>query len=449
MSDNDNISSEFVIETLDGYGRVMVASRDILPWELVLEDTCLVMAPNDVPVCLGCLGQLSAETVVLCEGCGWPICSASCAKREEHRRECKLFSQQGVTPTLRNFSEQNWMYLAVGILRTLFLKQDNKKLWQHVENLMDHWEERSKDKSVVTGLIIIFQFFNKKLKLDWITQEDVNHVFGVLQTNSLSLISLNGRACYPLVSVLSHSCVPNLEPVSNPSSQIKFRAKRHIKKGEQLTIRYTTFTRSQWSIQEELRREWMFECACERCADPLKSDVGTFTSFLKCKCGGFYNQKKKNTFSFQCNKCTSNEDFTESYTRFSEIENELLNSHADIESLCIEMEKDERIHDMFYLKSKVFMTFIEAYCDSKDPVDVDKVVFRTKIVLQLIRELDPGSSKVTGKFLLILANAQEKQLSIRKQNDGDFSVKELRKAVADVVKTKMIANKMLGCGFKR
>ena len=61
--------------------------------------------------------------------------------------------------------------------------------------------------------------------------------------------------------------------------------------------------------------------------------------------------------------------------------------HADIESLCIEMEKDERIHDMFYLKAKVFMTFIEAYCDSKDPVDVDKVVFRTKIVLQLIRKV--------------------------------------------------------------
>ena len=95
------------------------------------------------------------------------MCSASCAKREDHQRECKLFSQQGVTPTLRNFSEQNWMYLAVGILRALFLKQvsdfnyksislfviskqnlqDNKKLWQHVENLMDHWEERSKDKS--------------------------------------------------------------------------------------------------------------------------------------------------------------------------------------------------------------------------------------------------------------------------------------------------------------
>ena len=73
----------------------------------------------------------------------------------------------------------------------------------------------------------------------------------------------------------------------------------------------------------------------------------------------------------------------------------VLLSHADIESLCIEMEKDERIHDMFYLKAKVFMTFIEAYCDSKDPVDVDKVVFRTKIVLQLIR-------KVSKVYLILI-----------------------------------------------
>ena len=61
MSGSDKNSSKFVIENLDGYGRVMVAARDIAPWELVLEDTCLVVAPNDEPVCLGCLGQVYAE----------------------------------------------------------------------------------------------------------------------------------------------------------------------------------------------------------------------------------------------------------------------------------------------------------------------------------------------------------------------------------------------------
>ena len=85
---------------------------------------------------------------------------------------------------------------------------------------MDHWEERSKDESTVAGLKIIFAFFTKKLNLDWVSLEDVFHVFGVLQTNSISLVSLAGRGCYPRVSLLSHSCVPNLEPASNPSHQV-------------------------------------------------------------------------------------------------------------------------------------------------------------------------------------------------------------------------------------
>ena len=91
--------------------------------------------------------------------------------------------------------------------------KDNPAKWKEVEELMDHWDERGKDDSIVKGLNIIFTFFTKKLCLDWIMLEDVYHVFGVLQTNCVSLVSLQGRACFPTVSLLSHSCVPNLEPV--------------------------------------------------------------------------------------------------------------------------------------------------------------------------------------------------------------------------------------------
>ena len=49
------------IETVPGYGRVLVAARDLAPWELVLEDTCLVMAPCDKPVCLACLGEVTSD----------------------------------------------------------------------------------------------------------------------------------------------------------------------------------------------------------------------------------------------------------------------------------------------------------------------------------------------------------------------------------------------------
>ena len=49
------------IESVAGYGRVLVAARDISPWELVLEDTCLVVTPCDVPVCLVCLGEVTSS----------------------------------------------------------------------------------------------------------------------------------------------------------------------------------------------------------------------------------------------------------------------------------------------------------------------------------------------------------------------------------------------------
>lgn len=46
------------IETVPGCGRVLVAARDLAPWELVLEDTCLAVIPCDTPVCLACLGEV-------------------------------------------------------------------------------------------------------------------------------------------------------------------------------------------------------------------------------------------------------------------------------------------------------------------------------------------------------------------------------------------------------
>ena len=46
------------VESLPDCGRVLTATRDIAPFELVISDTALVLAPNDQPVCLGCLDQV-------------------------------------------------------------------------------------------------------------------------------------------------------------------------------------------------------------------------------------------------------------------------------------------------------------------------------------------------------------------------------------------------------
>ena len=71
--------------------------------------------------------------------------------------------------------------------------------------------------------------------------EHVQHCYGVLRTNSVDIVHGNGQALFPVVCIMSHSCSANLEPVSDPSTRVSFRAKRKIRRGEELTILYTDF----------------------------------------------------------------------------------------------------------------------------------------------------------------------------------------------------------------
>ena len=73
-------------------------------------------------------------------------------------------------------------------------------------------------------------------KLDFITEEDVSWAFGVLQTNAIGLP--RGRALYPIVSLMSHSCVPNLTSMVNPGEAIAFKANKDIQENDEFTIRY-------------------------------------------------------------------------------------------------------------------------------------------------------------------------------------------------------------------
>merc|ERR1712012_161559 len=98
-------------------------------------------------------------------------CAVLNVNKDQNMPENVVYSQAAV-------SDQHWLYTAIGILRTLFLKQDDPAKWSHVEKLMDHWEERCQDQSIVMALKGIHAFFTKKLDLDWISQDDVNHVFG-------------------------------------------------------------------------------------------------------------------------------------------------------------------------------------------------------------------------------------------------------------------------------
>ena len=81
-------------------------------------------------------------------------------------------------------------------------------------------------------------FLSAFAKMDYVSQDDVKWAFGVLQTNSIGLPT--GRALYPIVSIMNHSCVPNMTALTIPGEAIAFRANRHMETNEEFTIRNST-----------------------------------------------------------------------------------------------------------------------------------------------------------------------------------------------------------------
>ena len=106
---------------------------------------------------------------------------------------------------------------------------------------MDHWEERSTDNGVEEMVKYVAAFCRHKLGLEWVMKENVCHAYGVIKTNAVGWINPGGsRQCYlyPQVSLLSHSCAPNMEILEKPGRTVQMGASRDIKKGEELTWRY-------------------------------------------------------------------------------------------------------------------------------------------------------------------------------------------------------------------
>ena len=96
---------------------------------------------------------------------------------------------------------------------------------------------RASDLDLEKALRKTYEFLVSVCKLDFVTENAVKWAFGVLQTNSVGLA--NGRGLYPIISIMSHACVPSLTPMVKPGEAMAFKTNRVISKGEELSIRYS------------------------------------------------------------------------------------------------------------------------------------------------------------------------------------------------------------------
>ena len=261
------------------------------------------------------MGSLE-EGVVPCPSCGWLFCKA-CSQEGVcggHEKECKILRQAGVSP---NEEGSEHMFPIISVLRVLLLKEEgNGDKWNKVEELMDNWEEFKKDANLVEELSQVTRFLKEKLGLGWVDDRSVARAYGVMKTNAMGLKDQGGQALFPIASLMSHNCVSNLEVVGEVGKTVVFRAKRKIREGEELTIRYAMFLQPRDQIKDSLSGSYHFACSCPRCSQ--ESELGLHFSSLQCSCGGFFSSKLSD-LSHLCSLCGSNTDLSDRLQKVNEL----------------------------------------------------------------------------------------------------------------------------------
>jgi len=271
----------FRVEQREGVGRLVVASRDIEPLELIMWDTAAAMGPRmgSPPVCLQCLKAVDGS--FRCEECNWPMCRSQCAQGKAHAIECRLLKNTVGKVEFSDFSETDDKYRCIAPLRLLKVKEKIPETWERLSYLMDHNEDRS------IGDPELWQTYQRHVNtflksLDpGLKDEDIDRAVGLLWTNAFACSNGGGQAIFPTFSFMSHSCHPNCSHSVFPNKTLALQAKMKILAGEEFTISYISPLQGLLKRKTKLRDKWYFSCNCDRCQDP--TELESFTSALICQ----------------------------------------------------------------------------------------------------------------------------------------------------------------------
>lgn len=337
-----------------------------------------------------------------------------------------MYRENSLVPVMRSYSQPHTMYAMVAMVRMMILKREDPARYQVIEELMDHWEERAEDKRVSDMVKYMAAFCRKKLSLDWVKDEDVQHAFGVLKTNGVGHINPNGsKVCflYPTVSLMSHSCAANLEIVDSPARSVKFVAKRQIGKGDELTWSYTNFLLPRHNIQEKLSQTWLFDCQCLRCKDP--AEFGLYYSSQKCVCGGYLSKTMEDRT--MCDKCGKQVDSLTMLMEEQSMMKELsLSDTADLCALLQKLVAGQIVHPTHHIMVRLYMRLVESVArNNPDAAVLAAAVQHGPALLKVLDRLDGEEGKLLKKYRKMYSLVEFKDL-VRRQEEGGLSQMEFQ-----------------------
>jgi len=305
----------YTISFQKGVGRCLVASRTVLPGELVLAESPIVVGPNQrtQPLCLGCLQP--TDLSCLCPVCKFPFCRPECLQnaQETHSRECEVLAKCGGQVDFGDEGGSGWAQLVLPLRLLLFYK-DQPKNAALVKRLMTHTEEKvGREYWPLSQKHVVDFLTNECKETRWSVQE-ITEAVCLLEVNGFEIESFSAgtaggfRGLYPYIAALtSHSCKPNCLSVvdSQPPYTNRLIASRRVEVGEELTTTYIPLTLSTATRRNLLKQGWCFSCCCPRCSDP--TELGAHSSTLTCRqCKGFLLPdtclEASSTWSCKCGK---------------------------------------------------------------------------------------------------------------------------------------------------
>ena len=270
-----------VVKYKPGVGRLLLAARDIDQGELIFTEECFGQGPNHTltnDTCLDCLKEV--QNGYKCSKCGWPVCGEECERGPNHSVECATLAANKETINMDAMKEKDALYWPISALRILLKCKENPRNWSIIKRMLSHREEQKKRQTWPLYHEHLIKFITEGCKLgDTFTEEEVEHVSGVIDVNSIRLLS-NGHGVYLKTSIMSHSCIANTKTLLNEDQTVDVRAVLPIKRGQEITKSYVSSVETTQMRQQKLLNGWYFQCRCLRCTDPL--EALSFTSSVAC-----------------------------------------------------------------------------------------------------------------------------------------------------------------------
>ncbi|KPI99744.1 Protein msta, isoform B [Papilio xuthus] len=275
------------------YGRYLEATREIKAGDIIMKESPLITGPAQVtpPVCLGCYKLLEAGKTVSCADCGWPFCSEPCTRNEVHKPECLYTKNRGEKVTISSFGIPHPNYQCITVLRCLYQRDYNEKLWAKLQSLESHCADRkgtdkwNNDKKMIADFIVNFFKLGSTF-----TEEEIMKCCGIIQINGheVPLLEPEYVAVFERVSMAEHSCCANCNKSFTSSGDIILCAGVDIPASGHISVCYTDPLWGTEARRHHLADSKFFECTCPRCADV--TEFGTMYSAVKCKkkdCKGY------------------------------------------------------------------------------------------------------------------------------------------------------------------